>query len=240
MVVNIDLDTFDYGGVVYRRIWAKGVDKFFVGVDLGQSMDHTAVAVIRHQVVPLETFTPNADAGTLRQDRTETYDCVHLERYPLGLEYPLQVDRVGKLLSRDPLRGNAELVIDQTGPGAAVGDLFQQRGLKPLRIVITGGFEAVRHGQRKFAVPKHEIVSNLDAKLHTGQLRFAADLLEAEHMKDELKNFHRNVTASGRSTFEARGTAHDDAVLAVGLALWRATGGGGRGETRVGTAIGCI
>jgi len=69
-------------------------------------------------------------------------------------------------------------------------------------------------------VPKIVLVSHLDARLHTGELRFADDLSEAEAIKDELANFQRHVSAAGRATFEARSNTHDDIVLSVGLALW--------------------
>jgi hypothetical protein len=142
------------------------------------------------------------------------------------------------LLARPPLNGRCDFAIDQTGCGAAVGDLFDQREPKPIRIVITAGFEPVKHGPRKWAVPKSSLISNLDARLHTGELRFAPALLEAENMKAELADFRRHVSTAGRSLFEARSGAHDDLVLAVSLALWRATGGGKRGDLLIGAATG--
>jgi hypothetical protein len=42
-------------------------------------------------------------------------------------------------------------------------------------------------------------------------------------MESELKDFRRHVSEAGRYSFEARSGAHDDLVLAVAIALWRAT-----------------
>jgi hypothetical protein len=53
-------------------------------------------------------------------------------------------------------------------------DLFEAAGLRPQKVVITSGFETTRHGNRKWGVPKHTLISNLDARLHCGELRFAA------------------------------------------------------------------
>ena len=64
------------------------------------------------------------------------------------------------------------------------------------------------------------LISGLDARLHTGQLRFAAELQEARPMAEELKDFRRRVSAAGRFTFEARVGQHDDLVLAVAIGLW--------------------
>jgi len=42
-------------------------------------------------------------------------------------------------------------------------------------------------------------------------------------LKLELEDFRATVTDSGRWTFGARSGAHDDLVLALALALWRAS-----------------
>jgi hypothetical protein len=54
-------------------------------------------------------------------------------------------------------------------------------------------------------------------------LRFAKDLKEAPVLETELKEFRRRVSEAGRSTYAAREGQHDDLVLAVAIALWRAT-----------------
>jgi hypothetical protein len=77
-------------------------------------------------------------------------------------------------------------------------------------------------GNSRYTVSKSYLVSNLDAKLHTGELRFAKELREAPAMETELKDFRRHVSEAGRYSFEARSGAHDDLVLAVAIALWRA------------------
>ena len=42
-------------------------------------------------------------------------------------------------------------------------------------------------------------------------------------METELKDFRRHVSEAGRYSFAARSGQHDDLVLAVAIALWRAT-----------------
>ena len=46
--------------------------------------------------------------------------------------------------------------------------------------------------------------------------------VEAPALRAELEDFRATVTDSGRWTFGARSGAHDDLVLALALALWRA------------------
>jgi hypothetical protein len=74
------------------------------------------------------------------------------------------------------------------------------------------------------AVSKQILISTLDARLHTGELRFASELTEAGAMQEELKDFRRKVSVAGRYTFEARVGKHDDLVLAVAIGLWAIVG----------------
>ena len=187
-------------------------DRYIVGVDLGQASDPTAVCV-------LHCYSEREDPA---EPAKFYYDVRHLQRMPLGMSYPAIVHDVAITLDRPPLRGIAELVIDETGDGRAVGDIFVQSGLKPVRVTITAGLEEGQSGSRRYTVPKSLLISTLDAKLHTGELRFAKDLREASAMESELKDFRRHVSEAGRYSFEARSGKHDDLVLATAIALWRA------------------
>jgi hypothetical protein len=202
---------------------ARGSRRFIVGLDLGQSSDPTAVSVIEHSKTPSTKWKVTereAAPPTKHQLIDEFFDVRHLARLPLGTPYPQIALEVADLLARPPLSGLADLVIDQTGVGAPVGDLMENAGMRPVRVTITGGNEASIAGKNRFHVPKHLLISTLDARLHVGELRFAADLLEAETMRDELRDFRRHVSSAGRYSYEARTGRHDDLVLSVGIALW--------------------
>ncbi|MGB8395525.1 MAG: terminase family protein, partial [Pseudolabrys sp.] len=115
-----------------------------------------------------------------------------------------------------------ELVIDETGVGRAVGDIFNEAGLKPIKVTITAGNEEAQNGFARFTVPKQILVSTLDAMMHTGELRIAKELRETPALETELKDFRRHVSEAGRYSFQTRIGAHDDLVLAVAIPLWRA------------------
>ncbi len=191
---------------------------FVLGADLGQSTDPTAIAVLEH----CKFF--NRHVGGIRTQIAERFDVRHLARLPLGLSYPSVVQEVQLLISRKPLAGRCELIIDETGVGRAVADIFDSTGLKPTRVSIPAGTDQSRHGLRGWHVAKQILISTLDARLHTGELRFAAELLEAGAMQEELKDFRRKVSAAGRYAYEARVGKHDDLVLAVAIALWAVVG----------------
>jgi hypothetical protein len=203
--------------------------RFVVGVDLGQSSDPTAIAVLEHISGVLDKgsdFERHTGLSTHLQTPAEFIDVRHLERLPLGMSYPAVVQHVADLLARPPLcradnHPAAELVIDETGVGRAVGDIFIDAGMKPKRITITAGNESsVAHGFDRFHVAKIILISNVDAMLHTGTLRFAAALSEADTMRDELQDFRRKLSDAGRASYAARTGRHDDLVLAVAIACW--------------------
>jgi hypothetical protein len=191
---------------------------FVVGVDLGQSSDPTAIAVLEHRKIYRHHVSGR------RQQTEERFDVRHLARLPLGLSYPAQVQEVAMIAARKPIAGRCELIIDSTGVGAAVGDLFDTTGLRPTRVTITAGTEQTCHGPNRWNVAKQILISMLDARLHCGELRFARELLEAPAMQDELKDFQRKVSTAGRYSYEARVGKHDDLVLAVAIGLWAIVG----------------
>jgi hypothetical protein len=175
--------------------------RWVVGLDLGQSSDPTAIAVLEHTRGVLDSNTPsNRHCGIedIKQVPAERIDCRHLQRLELGISYPAVVQTVKNLLARPPLDGNdgikpAQLVIDETGVGRAVGDIFEEAGLKPVRVSITAGAEVTPAGRDRWNVSKSVLISTVDALLHTGDLRFAAALVEASAMKDELLDFRRHL-----------------------------------------------
>lgn len=205
-------------GVVPQGFQEIITDKFVLAADLGQSSDPTAVAVLQHRVVKHLRYD-----GALKPV-SEHFDVRHLERLPLGLSYIEQRARVAQLLARPPLNEGCGFVIDNTGVGRAVGDLFDDAGMKPEKVTITSGNEQTCLGNRLWHVPKGILISTLDARLHTGELRFAAELQDAPALAEELKDFRRHVSAAGRYSYEARVGRHDDLVLAVALALWAVVG----------------
>jgi hypothetical protein len=147
----------------------------------------------------------------------------HLERIPLGTPYPAIVAHVGRLLTE--LQDDPELVIDFTGVGRPIFDMFRYSGIFPIGVVITAGNSETRDGMT-CSVPKLTLVSRLQALLHEGRLKILRELEEAETLVRELQDFRYEYTAAGHLTFNARCGKHDDLVFALGLAVWRAHGGG--------------
>src|SRR6516162_8400972 len=130
---------------------------------------------------------------------------------------------IGRLLGKFPAR--TELVIDVTGIGKPVFEMFTYSGISLLGVLITAGTAETRDGVI-CGVPKLTLVSRLQALLHQGRLKIHRELAEAETLVRELQDFRVEFTAAGHLTFNARSGKHDDLVLALAIAVWRAHGGG--------------
>ena len=154
---------------------------------------------------------------------TTIFQCGHLERLPLGTPYPSIVAQVGRLLPKFP--AGTEIAIDLTGVGKPVFDMFKYSGISPLGVMITAGTAETRDGA-VCSVPKLTLVSRLQALLHEGRLKIQRELPEAETLVRELQDFRTEFTPAGHLTFNARSGKHDDLVLALAIAIWRAHGGG--------------
>ena len=192
--------------------------KVAVGVDVGQAHDPTAICV----AVRIDTTTLNpqhADANPVKEPR---YEVLHLERLRLGAPYPQQVDAIEAMLCRSPLnRLSPSVLVDYTGVGRPVFDMFAGRHAlqRAQGVVITGGRETSRT-PAGWSVPKAELVSKLQALLHSGHLKIAASLPDAAVLARELQDFRVRFTEAGNATFNAREGTHDDLVLALALAVF--------------------
>lgn len=91
-------------------------------------------------------------------------------------------------------------------------------------VTITGEEHANRSAQG-WSVPKRDLMTTLMVMVENQELRIAGDLPERRRLVEELIAMREGTGASGRSVYGAKGRKHDDLVLAVSLACWRAKAG---------------
>src|SRR5258708_6211051 len=61
--------------------------------------------------------------------------------------------------------------------------------------------ELTMNGGDTHHVPKGFLVSGLESRMHSGELKIAAELTESPALKEELRDFGRKVSESGRVTY---------------------------------------
>jgi hypothetical protein len=187
---------------------------------LGQAADYTALAIVERVTPQLkeETYLP-PQLRALQPAPPAEYQVRHLGRFDLGTRYPAIVAKVGELMAAPQLHG-AALVVDATGVGRAVVDMFVEAGLAPVSITITGGAEAVGSGS-DFRVPKRDLVAAVQVPLQDQRLKFAEGLPLVETLIAEMLAFRVKITDSAQDTYGSwREGSHDDLILAVMLACW--------------------
>ncbi len=89
-------------------------------------------------------------------------------------------------------------------------------------MTITGG-EAATREPGGYRVPKRDLVGALQVLLQQERLHVAQGLPEAATLVRELLDFRVKLSDAGHDSYGAwREGTHDDLVLAVALAVWRA------------------
>jgi hypothetical protein len=131
------------------------VADYYVGLDLGQAVDFTALAVLERP----------SSAG-----HEPVYSLRHLRRFPLGTPYTEVVPAVVRLLGAPPLKEHVTLVVDQTGVGRAVVDLLRREAeCRLVPVTITAGHQVTVAEDGSRHVPKKELVTGLQLLLQTEQ-----------------------------------------------------------------------
>jgi hypothetical protein len=190
---------------------------YFLGLDLGQAADYTALAVLERTEKTIEITYP--DKAAHRQN-TWHFGCRGLKRWALGTPYTTIVADTEKLTSKPPLV-KAKLVIDGTGVGRPVVDMFRKArlGVEIISVLITSGNKE-SHQHRYHHVAKTILISTLQVLLQQRRLQFARSLPETATLVKELENYRVKVTEAANEVFEAREGKHDDLLLALALACW--------------------
>jgi hypothetical protein len=208
--------------------------QYFLGLDLGQPNDYSALALVEWT--------------------GEDYHCRGLQRWPMRTPYPAIVSDVTKVLKQPEIKARAQgseplLVIDATGVGAPVVDLFRAEykqgkkwsrgiwvidldddtptppGLVRLQVVqLTNGDTVTSDDEGVKHVPKLDLVGSAQVALQTERLKIAEGLAEAQTLIREMLNFQVKVRlgAAPDNSIAWREGEHDGLVLAVALALWAA------------------
>lgn len=175
--------------------------KYTIGLDLGQAKDYTALIILETVHLP---------------GREDIYNVLNLER-TRGTPYTEVVGRTKAIMQK--LKG-ASLVVDQTGVGAPVVDMFRKAGLKPIGVMIHGGAAENRELQT-WKVPKRNLVGVVQVPLQNRRLNIAAGPLQ-EILVNELLIFKVKIDPeTAHDSYSAwRERDHDDLVLATAMAIW--------------------
>lgn len=199
---------------------------FILGIDLGKTADYTALVLAEPS-----------------HDPKPSYELTHIERVPLRTRYTDAAEHVKGLVDqlRQPVEVRTErlpgystleqkrpemtCVLDYTGVGIAVAEIFLAAGIdcSIVLVTITGGTK-VTVDEVGIHVPKADLVSVVQRTLQEERLRMPADDPTSELLAGELADFQARIGSTGHVSYgvaaDWRDGQHDDLVLATSLAVW--------------------
>ena len=187
---------------------------YYIGMDLGQRRDYTAIAVVERRDSVL----------AFRAPKFHSIAVVHVERLALGTPYAAVVARVREMVQSDALRGNCSLTVDATGVGNPVVEMLRagKLGCEICAVTITGGERANSHSGG-WNVPKRDLMAEVQVLLEREELRIAKDLRGLRMLLRELMDVQERLKSNGGTRLGADGHGeHDDLAIALALACWRA------------------
>ncbi|MEZ5404505.1 MAG: terminase large subunit [Bryobacteraceae bacterium] len=221
------VDNSDFGLVRPPRlkaVLAPPWQHFYIGIDLGQRRDYSALAIVEY----LATLSDQRDPVTFERVPAVRYRIRHLERFPLHTPYPQTVDHVCRIVEDAALPEQVTLAVDATGVGAPVYDMLKKAladsTYRPRThsVTITSGGQ--EHGNRYgWDVPKRDLLMGMFLLFRKREVLISSNIPHAPTLIREMEQMERQRTASGGARFEpAKASQHDDLLMAASLGLWSA------------------
>lgn len=192
------------------RFPSEAITGTYLGLDLGQRRDYTALAVVQAARVYLgqEKFAYNLVTR-------DEFRIVHLARFELGHPYTGLPGVIGDVIRSINASDAVPLAVDATGPGLPVIEVLSRSGLRAnlLPAMITGGASSSSKSVNGvYTIARKELLSTLRVAIETRRLKVPSRLPLKDEFAAELRTLEAESAAHSR--------AHDDLVFAVALALW--------------------
>jgi len=191
----------------------------YMGNDLGQDQDRSAMAMVEFTMEPTGTIDPATRAPFFRCGLALR----HLESPELGTPYPEVMERVFHLARHPRVQGRCTVVVDANGPGGPMVDFYRRLPKECAFVALktTSGEEA-KFVKGTWYVPKAMLLDRLDFVLRTKKLRIGPGPM-TEALIRELTLLEREVRSSGYVAFSTPSAkVHDDLVMALAMAVWLA------------------
>jgi hypothetical protein len=184
----------------------------YLGLDLGQRRDYTALAVVRTATVYLGQ--EKVAYNFVKRDELRV---IHLARFELGYPYTDLPAALRGVIRQLDLSEPATLAVDATGPGLPVVEVIRRSGLyaNVLSAMITGGSSSgTKSNNGVYSIARKELLSDLRVAIESRKLKTVPRLPLNDELRAELRTLEAESAAHSR--------VHDDLVFAVALALWAA------------------
>jgi hypothetical protein len=113
------------------------------------------------------------------------------------------------------------LLIDATGCGRPVVELFRHEGVPAVAVTMGHGEQTVQHDWLQYTLPKKTLVGCLQVAMQSRRILVSNQLADATTLLKEMQNFQYRITKDANDQYGAwRSGQHDDLLFAVGLCVW--------------------
>jgi hypothetical protein len=194
-------------------------NQYFIGVDLGQRRDRTAIAILERS----ESVADRPDPVTWARPRITLQQLRHIERMPQGTPYTVVVQRVARIAGKLAALGSCTVAVDATGVGLPVVDSLRIPAvawrLMPVTIVYA---DRENYCDGFWRVPKRDLIASLQLAFDASEFTIARDCKDTPVLIEELTAMRANRRPTGAVQYASPGAAHDDLAIALALAWWAA------------------
>ena len=179
---------------------------FIISLDPAQLRDWSAVAVVDMQYRP--------------QERRFTYNLVAMNRKQ-GLPYDKIVEWVVQIARRPefniPQPGT--VILDATGVGIAVNDMFRAKRIRTRAVTITAG-NTLNRQEATIHLGKARLIGTFLGAFDSGKVHVNPNMPIWPALEKEMLSFRAEMSVQGNAKFEAAPGEHDDMLFSLALAVW--------------------
>ena len=181
----------------------------YIGVDLGQRRDYTAIALVTEQRI-FSGHDKFAHNPIIHHELHVSF----LKRMPLRTPYTSLPPRLHRMaIQLNPI--HTTIAVDASGPGVPVVDMLKRStlaaNLMPAFIAAAGDGKTMKNGF--YTIGRNTLLSLLRIGLEQRMLKFAGGLRLRRELTAELTSL---------AVSPHRTAAHDDLAFAIALAMWAA------------------
>jgi hypothetical protein len=192
----------------------------YMGIDFGKRRDHSTIVILDCVDRISNRICPATRENIVRPVIRVRY----LHQFPLGTPYTKVVQHLEKLMAPPLLRDRVIITADATGVGAGVTDFILQSSIDgalfvPAVITAADAYPAEFLSKE---VGKRQLIYFLRYIIEHRYLAIDPRMTHARTLLDELSTFEEFQSPSGNQLFRASGSHHDDFVMALALAVWKA------------------
>jgi hypothetical protein len=194
--------------------------RYVAGLDVAQQHDWTALAILELVYAPGQHKVPSE------------IRLVALDRWQML--YPDTLEELGYIFSDEPWAKRTLLATDATGPGLHLyEDMVRDQTLlstvgkdRITPVLITPGQNEDRDGKFR-KVPKNLLITRLQSALRRHLIKVPEKLLLYNILESEIEGYELKVREGSKHVPFSNnprdgGPEHDDTILALSLAWWRA------------------